>query len=216
MAGQKYRVTTEDGTYEITVGDEQPYSSGALVMQGVKQSAPIVATGLEAFAKSPTAAKTAGTLARAGTTIGGIVHGVATGNAPEVIMSPIAGWQAGKGGYWLAKGAQGAAGATADAISKASSVAGPVLGTLSGVQGGLDLAQMADPNRTDIGFLGMGKTQAPTEPPSAESLAGDLAEMKRLIAGGKSEIQALKSVASGDPQKWGRLMTLYMQSRQVK
>ena len=147
--------------------------------------------------------------------VGGIAHGVATGNAPEVIMSPIAAWQAGKGGYFLGKGLQSAASPVANALNKAASYA-PVMGAAAAAQGVGDLAQMVEPNRKDIGVLGVGRPAEAANEISAESLQDDLKTMRKLIADGKSEIQALKEVASGNPQKWGRLMTLYVQSRQVK
>lgn len=197
---------------------EQPIAQKAIgggLVAAATSALPAAAHALEAFGTSPTAAKTVGSLARAGTTLGGIVHGVATGNAPEVIMSPIAGWQAGKGGYFLGKGAQAVARPVATALDRVAPYA-KSLGALGAAQGVNDLAQMADPNRQDIGVFGVGRTAAIAPTLSAESLQDDLKSMRALMAGGKTEMQALKEVAAGNPQKWGRLMTLYIQSRQVK
>lgn len=141
---------------------EKPNDSGSIAMRGAAASVSPMATGLETLAISPTAAKTIGAVARASTTIGGIVHGVATGNAPEVIMSPIAGWQAGKGGYWLGKGMQAVAGPVATAARSVAPYAQAV-STLAGAQGVNDLAQMAEPERKDIGFLGAVRN-APSDP----------------------------------------------------
>jgi hypothetical protein len=87
----------------------------------------------------------------------GVIHGAVTGNIPEIVASPIAGWQAGKGGYFLGKGLQGIARPIAGALDAAAPAA-KMLGRLAGPQSLLDLAQMAEPNRRDIGFLGLGSS----------------------------------------------------------
>lgn len=154
---------------------------------------------LESMATSPSLAKTVGGIARVGTTLGGIAHGVATGNVPEMIMSPIAGWNAGKGGYFLGKGAQAAAGVAADVANKVGPTINAALGPLSVAQGGLDLAQMDDPQRRDVGFMGVGKTgnaldnQAAIERviQASPSMGDAIANLARL---GMSEGMALRAV----------------------
>jgi hypothetical protein len=133
---------------------------------------PAAASGLASFAASPAVPKAFGAVARGATTVGGLLHGAYTGNFPEIVASPIAGWQAGKGGYFLGKMAQSIAKPASGLLQSVAPYA-QTLSTLGGVQGGLDLAQMADPNRKDIGFLGMGPSvNVPgAEPPVLNRLA---------------------------------------------
>lgn len=107
------------------------------------------------IATSPTAAKSTAALARF---IGGLAPIVSNPTNPmSYIAAPGAAWAAGKGGWFGGKMLQSAA----MPIAKALDAAAPTLNVASGAQGVLDLAQMADPKRTDIGFMGIGKTPQP-------------------------------------------------------
>lgn len=163
--------------------------SGALATSGAASMVgPTAVKALEAFGTSPTAAKTAGALARGATTLGALGHGVATGNLSEIVAAPLAGWQAGKGGYFLGKGAQSIARPMATALEKVAPIV-QGLSAIGGAQGVGDLAQMAEPNRQDIGFLGMaGKGSA------SDQAAVIGAQIKALTAQGMKPGDAARTV----------------------
>lgn len=195
----------------LTVADEQPATepsapegkpgtSAGLTLAAIGKMTPAAAWQLLRFGTSPTAAKTGGTLARVGTTVGAAAHGLATGNLSEVIAAPMAGWAAGKGGYFGTQMLQAPARVTSALLEKAA----PVISKMSGVQGALDLAQMAAPERRDIGFMGIGGSMAPIE------------VLQKAVANGANAASAAAALTKGDPKAFGELMTAYMKSRQVK
>lgn len=104
------------------------------------------------MATSPTLPSTAGAIARGATTVGGVLHGLYKMNPTQVLAAPMEGWAAGKGGYWLGQGAQ----SLAKPIAKGLETVAHGANTLAGASGVGDLAQMVEPNRKDIGFLGIG------------------------------------------------------------
>jgi hypothetical protein len=138
----------------VESGKPKPGTLSGFTLAGAGKAAPYAADSLLNFATSPTVPKTIGGLARTGVTLGAIGHGLATGSPTEVLAAPMEGWAAGKGGYFLGKGAQSAVKPVASALDAAAPYA-QGLSTLGGAQGINDLAQMAEPNRKDIGFLGM-------------------------------------------------------------
>lgn len=161
----KYRITTDKGTYEVTTADDQApaqtpavpdtqSSIGGAGLAGAGALLPSAATAVEDFATSPTAAKTLGSVARAATTVGAVGSGIASGNPTQVLAAPMEGWAAGKGGYFLGKGLQSVATPVAKALDTVAPYA-QTLSTLGGAQGLLDLVQMVDPKRKDLGFLGV-------------------------------------------------------------
>lgn len=143
---------------------DTPGSKGGLVLAGVKAAAP-KATELAAdFATSP---KVAATAAKIGRVIGGaapIVGGAATagpaGAAIGMAGAAHGAWTGGKTGWFTGKLAQNMAAPIASAMDSAAPYI-QTLGTMSGIQSGLDLAQMAEPDRQDIGFLGIGGSATP-------------------------------------------------------
>lgn len=213
----QYRVTTDQGVYDITVEDtpasqsttqtpaEPSGSSAGLTMAALGKLSPKAAWELMRFGTSPTAAKTGGAIANAATTLAAAGHGVMSGNPSQVMAAPMEGWAAGKGGYWGTKALQGVARPVAAALEKAAPIAEAVA-KVGGVQGALDLAQMAEPNRKDIGFLGLGFTKP----------EDDLKTLTAAIGKGANPAQAAAQITHGNPQRFGALMTAYMQSRQVK
>jgi hypothetical protein len=146
---------------------EQPGTNSAFGLQAASKGIPAAADALMSFGTSPTAAKTIGGIARGGTTLAAAAHGIYSGSPSQVLAAPMEGWAAGKGGYFLGRAMQGVARPVSTALDAAAPVA-KILGRLSGVQGVNDLAQMAEPNRTDIGFLGMGAS--PTNVPAAPEM----------------------------------------------
>ncbi len=186
---------------EANPGKKQPPVSnwGAIGLQAASKAIAPTGQALEAFGTSPTAAKTFGALANAGTTLAGVGHGVATGNIPEIIASPIAGWQAGKGGYWLGKRMQDLARPIATSLEKAAPLA-QKLSAASGAQGALDLAQIAEPNRKDIGTLGvtLGDEHDPQHPALVNLLLSKASEgVSKLVDQGMSAESALAAWLKG-------------------
>ncbi len=170
--------------------------AGAVPMAAAAKGLPAAATIAADFATSPTAAKTLGSVARGATTLAAMGHGLATGSPTEVLAAPMEGWAAGKGGYFLGKGMQSVAAPVASALEKAAPYA-QGLGTLSGVQGALDLAQMAAPQRKDIGFLGVGTGDPgdPNHPALLNLIASKIGDaVKYLVDKGMSEKQAVMTV----------------------
>ncbi len=152
------KVTAQPAPQPVQAAPQPTQSSyGAITMRLAAAAVPVVRDAVMGVATSPTLPASLGTAARVGTTTAGVVHGAVTLNPAEVLAASKAGWAAGKGGYFLGKGVQAVAEPVASALEKAAPYA-QTLSTLSGAQGVLDLAQMANPKRTDIGFLGVGKS----------------------------------------------------------
>jgi TPR repeat protein len=164
---------------------------------------PALATGVEAFATSPTAAKTGGAIARTAVTLGALAQGVKNGNLTEALASPIAGWQAGKGGYWLTQHAQSLARPVATLLENAA----PVTNAVTGVLGAVDLAQMAHENLPGHGLIG------PNLPPMSDEQA--ISVLEKSVAQGANPASVAAMLAKGDPQKFGELLTAYAKRRET-
>lgn len=163
----------------------------ALAMQAASKVPAAAGDALMNVATSPTFAKNAGRAANAAVTAGELVHGLATGNMNQVLASPIAGWSAGKGGYWLGRGAQ----AIAAPVAKVATAVVPyaqAASTLSGAQGVNDLAQMAEPNRSDIGTLGVGSSNTV----AAQQASVMRAQIQALVNQGMPINEALQRVSA--------------------
>ena len=180
-------------------------TSSSLLLAAAGQGVPVTAKAAAALSASPNAAKIGGALARGGTTLAGVIHGAATRNIPEIVSAPIAGWQAGKGGYWLTKGLQRVAAPVGKALEKVAPYA-QTLSTLSGAQGLNDLAQMAEPGRRDIGFLGFGPSQ-PTDRLSPEAERQIAYRIRQRIAAGEPPSQELATHDPAPPAALNRLAT---------
>ncbi len=144
----------------------QPSTKSALSMATAKPGISVAANLSARMATSPTLPKTAATIGRI---IGGVappIGGAMVGGVPGFLAGIGAAahgsWAGGKTGWHSGKLMQSVATPVARGLSAAAPYA-QSLGTLAGAQGPLDLAQMAEPNRRDIGFLGMGASQPPLE-----------------------------------------------------
>lgn len=151
---------------------KQPQSDSSAI--GLAAVAP-AAHELMRFGTSPTAAKTGGMVGRIAGAIAPMVQGAFHGPMGAVtgaLESPMASWAGGKTGYFGTQMLQSAA----RPISGALQAIAPAAARLSGVQGVNDLAQMAEPTRKDIGFLGMGPSQnvPGAEPPWLNAVLGRL------------------------------------------
>lgn len=140
----------------------QPGSKAAILSHVAAKAIPVVESGAMNFATNPSVPKMS---ASAGRVLGGVAPVVAgaTKMGPAGAAIGMAGaaqgaWAGGKAGWFTGKLAQ----QLMTPIAKVMEAVKPYaqgLATLSGAQGVLDLAQMAEPDRTDIGVLGVGKSQ---------------------------------------------------------
>lgn len=138
--------------------DDTP-TGEALQMAAAGQAVPIAANLAARVATSPTLLKTATMIGRM---VGGaapVVAGMASGNpiaaATGVMASGRGAAAGGKAAGLTGRLIQSAAPPVARALDAARPYA-QTLGTLSGAQGVNEIAQMMEPNRRDIGVLGVG------------------------------------------------------------
>jgi hypothetical protein len=137
-------------------GGDAPSNLSSLGLMAAGVAARPAADAVANFATSPDAWKTAKDL--------GSLVGLATGGYEGGLPGAAAGyWLGGKTGYRLANAGQKIAAPIASAMDKLAPYA-QAASTLGGAQGVLDLAQMQEPNRKDIGFLGVGPTTGPSDP----------------------------------------------------
>lgn len=167
----------------------------ALALQTAAKAAPLTEAAMTEFATSPTAPKTLSGIANGLVTTGGVVKGVMSGNASQVLAAPMEGWAAGKGAYWLGRNLQ----SVATPIAKAAEAAAPfaqTMSTLSGASGVGDLAQMVEPGRQDIGFLGVGGGIDPNDPRVVANMASSEQKSKQYFQERvkQSQIQNLVSM----------------------
>ncbi len=124
----------------------------ALAAQGVAQAVPVAATGAMQLATSPAVPRAVASIGRA---MGGAAPIVASPANPMSYLAASGGaWSGGKAGYFTGKLAQNLAAPAAKVLDAVAPYA-QALSTASGAQGALDLAQMAEPDRKDIGTLGV-------------------------------------------------------------
>lgn len=169
--------------------------NAAAQMGAVGRSVPAAATAAEQFFTSPTLPKTAAAIGR---TVGAVAPAAGeflAGNpAAAIALATNAGkgsWAGGKAGYFTGKLAQSAA----EPVAKGLRAAAPYaqgLNTLSTIQGALGLHQMAEPERQDIGTLGLGATvKAGAIPMTPELVAMPVADaVKSLTDAGWPESRA--------------------------
>lgn len=137
-----------------------PGTSGALTGTAVASGVPMLGRVAEEVATNPNVPRYASNVLRvatpiAATAVGGATYGPA-GAGAGLYGAVKADYRTGRVGWNAGKLTQKA---VAGPVARAVEAAAPylkVLGTLSGAQAVLDLAQMADPKRTDIGVLGVG------------------------------------------------------------
>lgn len=176
--GREFDVTTEGGAPSeadvigsIPKGDTPniasqasiaPSDGGGLSLSALKSAVPAMARGSRAFVDSPAVPRVT---AAAGRVLGGlapIVGGASQaglgGAAIGMAGSANGAWAGGKTGWFTGKMLQRLAHPVASGLEAVAPYA-QALGTLSGAQGVGDLAQMAEPNRRDIGVMGIGATQ---------------------------------------------------------
>lgn len=153
-----------------------PADSSSLSLSALQKGLPLAEEGATAFATSPNVAPAAAKIGRfvggVAAPVSGAMYGGPAGGVIGALESAKGAWAGGKTGWFAGKLAQGMAMPVAKGLSALAPYA-QTLGTLSGAQGMGDLAQMADPTRKDIGFLGMSMHHQPMageQPPLVNAL----------------------------------------------
>lgn len=207
---------------------ERQSDSGALGLKTIASALPVAATAATEFATSPTVAKTGAAIGRViggvAPVVGGAMEGGPVGALVGVAASSKGAWAGGKTGWFTSKMLQGLSAPVANALETLAPYA-QAISTVSGAQGVLDLAQMADSTRKDIGTLGMSfepaRTQADRDAHPAlinavVSKIGDLASSLKNNGVPAAEATAIKLISDGNAATFGKLMSLYMSARGVK
>lgn len=195
---------------------EQPSSNGALELQAVAKSAPAITRVAEEVATSPLVPKV---VAKAGQLAGGAQ--AALRGSPFGIAGDA--WAGGRAGWFTGKLAQNVAAPVANALETLAPYA-QAISTVSGAQGVLDLAQMADKTRTDIGSLGFAldgersKADKDAHPALINEVANKIVELATALKNNgvpAAEATAIKLLSAGKAATFGRLMTVYMRSGEM-
>lgn len=99
------------------------------------------------------------------------------------------------------------------------------ISTVSGAQGVLDLAQMADQTRQDIGTIGVSlnaprsKDDRDAHPALVNAIVGKISDLAAKLKDHgipAAEATAVKLISDGNAATFGKLMTLVMGSRSVQ
>jgi hypothetical protein len=130
-------------------------------------------------------------------------------------------WAGGRTGWFTGKMLQSLSAPVANAMETLAPYA-QAISTVAGAQGVLDLAQMADSTRKDIGTLGVSiaepRSQAEKDAHPAllnavASKIGELASSLKNVGIPAAEATALKLISDGNAATFGKLMTIYMKSK---
>ncbi len=171
----------------------------AIGMAATKSAAPSVGRAVTELATSPSVPRTAAKIGRVvggvAPIIGGAAAGGSMGAAAASGSAAKGSWAGGKAGWFTGKMLQD----MANPVARAAAAAAPyaqALGTASGAAGIGDLAQMAEPNRQDIGILGIGTgTPDPNHPALLNLLAMKLKDaVKVLMDKGLSRGDATRTI----------------------
>lgn len=160
-------------------------SVGGPVLTAAARSVPTLASTARTFAQNPNVPKAAASIGRILGGLAPIVGGAEAAGVPGAMMG-VAGaakgsWAGGKTGYFTGKLLQRTAAPLATVLEKAAPFAETASRAI-GPQNFLDLAQMAEPNRRDIGVLGIGSG---TPDPAHPALINDYAAKLRDYVMGK-------------------------------
>lgn len=184
-----------DGFEPDAASKDPTYAGGffdgnkALPTASAKGAFTLGQTAAEEVATNPAVPKVAAGIGRAGGAIGSVVGGALAGEPIAGVVGAAKGaWLGGKTGWFTGKLAQQIAAPVATLLEKAEPFV-KLLGPISGAQGVGDLAQMADPGRKDIGFLGLAKSSHDDQHPAILNAA-----LNALMTRGLSEVQALKAL----------------------
>lgn len=188
-------------------GAREPDTKSGIVLTGAGEVIPASATLARTFANSPNVPQIASKIGRViggiAPVIGGAEAGGVTGALAGVAAASKGAWAGGRTGWFTGKLLQKLASPVAGTLEAVAPYA-QTLSTLGSIANVGSLAQMAEPGRKDIGFLGVGASMP------------DLQVLTTAVEKGANPAQAAAQIANGDPKRFGALMTAYMQSRQVK
>lgn len=153
----------------------QPSTYTGLAVAATGRAVPMAAQGAMEFATNPNVPKVA---AQVGRVVGGVapvvtgaVEGGPVGALVGVTASSKGAWAGGKTGWFTGKLLQKVTVPMASVLTKVAPYA-QALTTVGGVQSGLDLMQLLEPDRKDIGSFGIGRTvHVPGEQPALLNLA---------------------------------------------
>lgn len=208
--------------------DQKPDTTTGLKIAAAGGLMPRAANAAMELATNPNVAKVAG---RIGSLVGataapvvGAMKGGPLGALAGAAEMGKASWAGSGTGWFTGKTLQRAAMPVAKTLDAMRPYA-QILSTLSGIQGALDLNQMAEPNRRDIGFLGIGAqtpeeaakegerlnaiTQQTNRLPSISELNADTAQMRDLVRQGLSPMAAAQKLSGGSAVKFHALVSLY-------
>ncbi len=169
----KYGTKTPPPPPTAPVPDQS--SSGGVLLGAAGKAGPVVARLAQEVATNPQVPRVAAKVGRVMGGIAPIVAGAAEGGPVGALVGIAAAskgaWAGGKTGWFTGKLAQNLTGPVANVLIKVEPYM-QTLSTLAGPQSALDLAQLADPKRRDIGFLGVGATEhVPGQHPALLNLA---------------------------------------------
>jgi hypothetical protein len=191
-------------------------SSTSLKLAAAEKLLPVAKGMALELAQNPQVPYAAAKVGRVAGGLAPVVGGAAAGGLPGALMGTAAAakgsWAGGHTGWFTGKLLQNVSGSAADALTAVEPVLQKVANII-GPQALLDLMQTAEPNRHDIGFLGMGTSQPDA---TLKQPAAQLAAVEMLVKQGKSPSEAIKSVLGDNPKLFGPLMTLYMRSKSSK
>lgn len=165
-------------------GAGSPSDAGALGLAEISPTLRTASRLTTEFATNPSVPKTSAAIGRVIGGVAPVIAGAAEGGPVGALVGVAASskgaWAGGKTGWFTGKLAQNMSAPVASALQKVTPYLQAV-STVSGAQGALDLAQMAEPSRKDIGFLGLSIEQPrSTDEQKAHPALLNLLAMKAL------------------------------------
>lgn len=166
---------------------EKESDSGAVGLAATRGLVAPVANAATELATNPAVPRA---FATGGRVIGGlapIVGGAQAAGLPGGLLgvgaSAKGSWAGGKAGWFTGKMLQNMAAPVANGLQRLEPVA-HALSPINVAQGGLDLAQIAEPTRKDIGFMGIGKTDRAPGDDKPAALNALAAYIRQLMVSG--------------------------------
>lgn len=205
---EKVKQPADKGTIIYT---NKPTTNAAVEMSGTAALIPAATRASTELATNPSVPKVAASIGRfagaVGPTVAAMAEGSPVGTLAAIGASGKTAWAGGKAGWFTGRLMQNASAPIANALMKVAPYV-QTLSTLSGAQGIGDLAQMVDPTRQDIGFLGIGHTvNVPgAHPALINMLLGKISEaVTHLTNAGLEKADALAAVlGTAKPQQASR------------
>lgn len=176
---------------------------GGTTLIGLSKAVPLAQEAAEELATNPNIAKTGAAIGRViggvAPIVGGAYEGGPIGALAGLAAASKGAWAGGKTGWFSGKLVQELAPSVAKGIEAAAPYVTPALRLAGAAQIANDVAQIAEPGRKDIGFLGVSERRTDAEQRANPALI-NLAMMKLgqaidyLMARGMSRGEAVKTV----------------------